>query len=155
MALVICALLAVAGEIGSAGGQMPSDSAALLQFQRAADSYAFAHRRTERRRDAMPLAAEGTLFTPAVAAAFRSRIADAVKSGCEWPRSPADNFVVPAVNTYSGDAPALPECLGARLPRLPEELEYRAAGAALLLSDRHLKVVVDVLHAAHPRTGDN
>jgi hypothetical protein len=153
MVLVVCALLAAAGD--GALAQVPADSAALQQFQRAADSYAFAHRRTERRRDPMAPAVEGTLFTPVVAAAFRSRIAAAVKAGCEWPQPPADNFVVPAVNTFSGNSPALPPCLVARLPKLPEELEYRVAGAALLLGDAHLKVVVDVLHAAHPRTGDN
>jgi hypothetical protein len=149
--LVVCALIAAAEDRGLAGGQVPSDSAALLQFQRAADSYAFAHRRTERRKDAMPLAAEGAFFAPVAAAAFRARIAAAVKAGCDWPPPPVDNFLVPALNTHSGSATALPSCLAARLPKLPEELEYRVAGAALLLGDAHLQVVVDVLHAAFTR----
>lgn len=128
-----------------------SDIAAIQQFQRAADSYAFGHRQVERRRDAMPLAAEGALFTPVAAAAFRSRIASAAKAGCSAPEPPPAQFAVPAVNTSSEGTIPLPACLSAGLPNLPAELEYRVAGTALLLVDAHLNVVVDVLHAAFSR----
>jgi hypothetical protein len=44
----------------------------------------------------------------------------------------------------------VPPCIASVLPPLPNELEYRAAGVALLLADAHVHVVVDVLHAAFP-----
>lgn len=134
-----------------ASGQAASDSTAIQQFQRAADSYAFSHRQVERRRDPMPLAAEGRLFTPVAAAAFRSRIASAVNGDCRAPEPAPDNFAVPVVNGSIAETTSLPPCIAARLPRLPEELEYRVAGAALVLADSHLRVVVDVLHGAFPR----
>jgi hypothetical protein len=36
------------------------------------------------------------------------------------------------------------------LPRLPDELQYRAVGVALILVDTHANLVVDVLHAVFP-----
>lgn len=134
-----------------ASGQPASESAAIQQFQRAADSYAFSHRQVERRRDAMPLAAEGRLFTPVAAAALRSRIASAVTGDCRAPEPAPGNFAIPVVNGSIAESAALPTCIAAKLPKLPDELEYRVAGAALVLIDSHLRVVVDVLHGAFPR----
>ena len=142
-----------------------ADLAAVVEFQRAADAYAFQHRQVERRaagataRDAMaagmralrPRARDGDFFTPLVAAAFRSRLARALKSpGCSLGPATAD-FAVPRPNQDAGAAPAIPACAADVLPQLPPELEYRAAGVALLLVDTHAGLVVDVLHAAFPR----
>ena len=122
------------------------DEGVILQFQRAADSYAFQHRQTERRGAAPAPLVEGAVFTPQVAAEFRRRLGAA---GCE----PVSNqeFVVPRVNSSTEGTRPLPPCMSAALPKLPPELEYRTAGVALILADAHLHIVVDILHAALPR----
>jgi hypothetical protein len=130
--------------------QVPTATQAIVQFQRAADSYAFRHRQVERRGSPAPVPIEGALFEPHAAAAFRERIAVASRLGCEV-RAVVDDFEVPRVNTFAGRTRPAPACLVAALPRLPAELEYRLAGPALLVTDVHLQVVVDVLHAALPR----
>lgn len=158
--------MAVALGVASSEQVVFSDSEAVRQFQRAADAYAFQHRQVQRRlgdsadRQAManamravrPAPADGDLFTPVTAAAFRHRIAVALKSeGCDVPVFDQQNFAVPRPN---GDAAAIldvPACVNMMLPRLPEELAYRAAGITLILVDTHAGLVVDVLHAAFPR----
>ena len=83
--------------------QMPDDVSAIVAFQRAADEYAFLHRRIERRQPAIEFGAdaatldraiesmaaamraaradarEGDLFTATVSSAFRGRIAAALR----------------------------------------------------------------------------
>jgi len=125
------------------------DAGVIVQFQRAADSYAFEHRQAERRSAPPPSLVEGAFFTPLVAAAFRDRIRT---SGCGIPQGAAGDSAVPRLNQSSEGAKALPPCLSAVLPALPAELEYRVSGVALLLADAHLHIVVDVLHAAFPRS---
>jgi len=124
------------------------DTGLIVQFQRAADSYAFHHRQTERRGASPAPLIEGAFFTPQVAAAFRDRIRT---SGCEVPQGRSGDFAVPRPNESSEGTGALPSCLSAVLPALPAELEYRVSGVALLLADAHLHIVVDVLHAAFPQ----
>ena len=124
------------------------DPAAIVQFQRAADSYAFHHRQADRRGAPPAPLVEGAFFTPIVAAAFRDRIR---KSGCEMPQGSAGDSAVPRPNESSEGTRPLPPCLSAVLPALPAELEYRTSGVALLLADAHLHIIVDVLHAAFPR----
>jgi hypothetical protein len=143
-----CVLMLVAGTAGAQTAFL--DSEAVVQFQRAADAYAFAHRQGDRRGTRAP-AVEGALFTPPVAAALRVRIQNAKsRAGCDLPVAGDLDFTVPRVNAPDAGTRALPPCLDAVLPRLPPELEYRFAGSALVLADAHLKVVVDVLHAAFP-----
>jgi universal stress protein A len=121
------------------------DAAVIVQFQRAADSYAFQHRQAERRGVSPASLIEGAFFTPQAAAAFRHRIR---VSGCAVPQpSDADSVVPRPSGSIEGTRPPGP-CLSAVLPALPAELEYRVRGVALLLADAHLHVVVDVLHAA-------
>jgi hypothetical protein len=144
------ALVTMLGRLAT-GAQTFSNDQALLQFQRAADSYAFGHRQAERRGGVPSRAVEGTLFTPLAAAAFRSRIATALKrAGCSLSERNDRDFVVPGVNAPSAGTGDVPTCVALALPKLPPELEYRRAGVALLLADAHLHVVVDVLHAAFP-----
>lgn len=139
----------VAGSAGAGYGQ--GDSAAILQFQRAADSYAFAHRQGDRRNAPAALMTEGRFFTPVAAAAFLARIRNAVSVvGCHAPTGREGGSEVPAVNTLAAGADALPPCVAVTLPHLPPELEYRVAGVTLILADTRNNVVVDILHGAFP-----
>ena len=148
--------LAIAGlaiiAVADSRAQVPSgDAAVMVDFQRAADSYAFSHRQLERRAQGPAAGVEGTLFTPIVADAFRKRIRKAIAGeACKLPDTPSGDFSVPRVGTPVAGLTGVPTCIAARLPLLPDELEYRVAGVALLLVDAHLHIVVDVLHAAFP-----
>ncbi len=139
------------------------DAAAITQFQRSVDAYAFQHRQVQRRlgeaadqsvmaaamRAARPAAADGDFFTPIIAAAFRSRIAMALRTqGCKIAMTGTVSSEVPRVGTLAIGTQAVPSCLLAVLPRLPDELEYRAASVAIILVDTHANMVVDVLHGA-------
>lgn len=148
-----------------------ADTRAIVEFQRAADAYAFLHRQVERqigfahRRNksgasiesselAAAIRAErgkeggGVFFTPAVAAAFRNAAARAVRAGC----NPGELRTGVSKTAHAANSPAtntnpMAPCLVGVLPRLPDELEYRSAGTVLLLVDAHANLVVDVLPA--------
>ena len=145
----LAALLALMPGV-TVSAQTFADEQAILQFQRAADSYAFSHRQTERRGAAPVGITEGALFTPMVAAVLRSRIQAARSGGCAVTDSGVD-FAVPRAGASVGSTALVPPCIIAALPKLPDELEYRRSGIALLLADAHLHIVVDVLHAAFPQ----
>lgn len=104
----------------------------------------------------------GDLITPEVAMVFRRRIATSLTAG-EWAAILAENAEeaeedeegVPAgpppvlrVN-MTWPEPVLfgfvPPLLLAALPRLPEELQYRIIGNALVLWDHHANLIVDFL----------
>jgi hypothetical protein len=141
-----------------------SDTQAIVEFQRALDTYAFQHRQIERRagqspgeramadrmRASRPSPQDGDLFTPLVGAAFHSRINNALRGGGCKIVSNGDTFVVPRPNQDATGTTAIPRCLAAAFPKLPAELEYRVAGVVLLLVDTHANLVVDVLHGAFP-----
>lgn len=148
--------------VSSADAQEFADAAVITQFQRSVDAYAFQHRQVQRRlgedvdqnamaagmRAARPAAADGDVFTPLIAAAFRNRIATALRAkGC---RIAASGSEVPRVGAQATNTQAVPGCVSGVLPRLPDELEYRTASVALVLLDRHANLVVDVLHGAFP-----
>jgi hypothetical protein len=122
------------------------DEAVILQFQRAADAYAFQHRQTERRGAAPAPLIEGAFFTPQVAAALRDRLRAA---GCT--NAAGQEFMVPRVSSSTEGTSPIQSCMSAAMPTLPPELEYRVAGVALILADAHLHIVVDILHAAFHR----
>ena len=69
--------------------RQPQDAGVIAKFQRAADSYAFQHRQTERRGTPPASSVEGAFFTPLVAASFRHRIRT---SGCEIPQTGRGRF---------------------------------------------------------------
>jgi len=106
-------------------------------------------------REARPLADEGDIFTTEVAAAFRARIAYAIRI--------APTEVTPAwadedeLELQVNDA--LPVGVGNQwwpailraLPDLPAELEYRFVGRHLVLLDVPANLVLDVLRDALPR----
>jgi hypothetical protein len=162
----MCVVAVALATAVSARPQEPfGDAAAMIQFQRNADSYAFQHRQVQRRlgegadqkamavgmRAARPTAAEGELFTPTIAAAFLNRIAFALREpGCRIGASETPSSEVPRVGVLALRSQALPSCLTGVLPHLPEELEYRAVGVVLILIDTHANTVVDVLHGAFP-----
>jgi hypothetical protein len=143
-------MLLVTLSLAAAGGEVPQESGeatrAVVEFQRAVDRYAFARRQVAHQHAAPP-AREGDLFSPMIADVLRHRIERALHSGCALPVRP-ESFVVPRVNSKAGDAPALVPCIARTLPALPAELQYRAAGTALLLVDAAAGTVVDVLHGA-------
>lgn len=154
--------LALIAIVTASANGTQADRGAIVRFQRAADSYAFEHRAIQRRvgesasreqmaaaiRDARPAAADGDLFTPDVAEAFRQRIAAATRRpGCEVTDGSSE---VPRPNRDAGNAQRAPACIASALPALPPELEYRVAGVTLLLVDIHANLVVDVIHGAFP-----
>lgn len=159
----LIALLLVLGAVQISRGQHFDDVAAVMRFQRSADSYAFLHRQVQRRlgepgeatlmadgmRRARPDAAVGDFFTPLVGTTLRSRIKAAFATpGCPWPPSDGVGRDLPRVNADAADTRPIPPCLAVALPNLPSELEYRQSGVALLLVDGHADLVVDVLPGA-------
>jgi hypothetical protein len=145
----------------------------VVEFQRAADSYAFLHRQAEReigmahRRAGLSvdevasqeLAARiitlrtnsprQRLFTRDIAAALRDLAARAARTpSCD----PGDLRAGVHVTSYQPNSSAsgtktVNDCIVAALPTLPAELEYRSAGTVLVLVDTHANLVVDVLPA--------
>ena len=157
---------AIAGVASPAQPVFP-DSRAIVDFQRALDTYAFLHRQVERRvgvtadqramaagmRAARPSPQEGEIFIPLVATAFRHRIAVALKSdGCEMPQLNRQNFEVPRPNGDASMASAIPECVSAAPATAAGGVRwYRAVGSRLVLVDTHAALVVDVVSAAFPQ----
>ena len=148
-----------------------AEARAVVEFQRAADAYAFMHRRVERRLGmahrrtgddpvdvigarelATGIVAErpqpAVLFTPAVVAMFRDAALMALRAGCDAGelRTGMWELSHESYAPAAGSRPISP-CLASALPELPDELEYRSAGTVLLLVDPHANLVVDVLPA--------
>lgn len=150
-----------------------ADTRAVVEFHRAADSYAFLHRQVERRLglahrrvgkpidviDSTELAAaivaerskasEGMFFTPGVVMVFRqvagraSRVPD-----CDPGELRSGVWeMFHEVNSPATGTEPVNRCVADALPVLPDELEYRSAGTVLLLVDTHANLVVDVLPA--------
>ena len=169
----------IAGTVAapSAGPQSFADTQAIIQFQRAADSYAFLHRRIERQmpalevtadaaaiersmvamaaaiRTARPAVREGDFFTPAIGSIFRARIAKALIEHELWEVEAPDDAptdVKPAVYASMPwqAANATPACVLEVLPALPAELQYKFVGADLLLVDVHASLIIDILRDA-------
>ena len=149
-----------------------SDVRAIVEFQRAADAYAFLHRQVERRLgqahqragrpadaiEALELvtaivgersnAPEGALFTPQVATAFRQLAAKAARAaGCNPGELRSGAWAVRQVNSSAAGTTAVNPCIANALPALPDELEYRSAGTVLVLVASHANLIVDILPA--------
>jgi hypothetical protein len=151
--------------------QMFADTRAIVEFHRAADTYAFLHRQAERviemahRKAKEPLdirageladaviaeraQARGmNFFTPAVVAVFRELAASAVHGGCDAGELKTGVWELShEVNSPATRSKPIANCMATVLPDLPDELEYRSAGTVLLLVDHHANLVVDVLPA--------
>ncbi len=177
---LITSFVVAAAMVGTAAGidhvvaqDMFADTRAVVEFQRAADSYAFLHRQVERRlglahrRAGKPVdaiesselataiiaershASEGTLFTPGVVMMFRqvagraSRVPD-----CDPGELRSGVWeMFHQINSPATATRPINRCIATALPALPDELEYRSAGTVLLLVDVHANLVVDVLPA--------
>jgi hypothetical protein len=149
-----------------------ADTRAVVEFQRAADAYAFLHRQAERRLGmahrrageagdsvaagalstaimAERAALESPLFTPEVVTAFRNIAARAVRApGCDPGELRSGVWeMFHQINSPATGTRSVSACIAAALPALPDELEYRSAGTVLLLGDVHANLVVDVLPA--------
>ena len=150
--------LVMATAVSLAEARQFPDVRAVVDFQRAADSYAFLHRRMERslaEPSAMALAQAiqshrpamaGNLFTVAAAEAMRDALGRAARNGCDIGLpvavEPDPSVYGPIVGTR-----VLAPCAAATLPHLPDELEYRTGGNAIVVVDTHAEMVVDVLTA--------
>ena len=163
--------VALALQLGAAPGlaQEFPDVRAALEFQRAADGYAFMHRQTERRlglahrkagevvneissdelataiRGERTRTSAGEFFTPAMAGVIAARLTSARRSGCNVGELESGRWGVLRVNGPATSTNPLPECVVAALPHLPPELEYRSTEGVLVLVDGHANLVVDVL----------
>lgn len=165
-------VLVVTGTHRVAAQDTFADVRAVVEFQRAADAYAFLHRQVERRlgqvhrgagrpADAIeagelatamvaerPAAPEGALFTLPVATAFRQFAVKAARApGCDPGELRSGIWVAHQVNLPADGTAPLNPCIANALPALPDELEYRSAGTVLVLVDSHANLIVDILPA--------
>ena len=150
-----------------------AETRAIVDFQRAADTYAFMHRQVERRlglahrRVGKPIdviesaelaaaiieerskATEGILFPPAVVTAFRELAGRASRApGCDPGELKTGVWeMFHDINSPATGTKPVSQCIAAALPALPDELEYRSGGTVLLLVDSHANLVVEVLPA--------
>ena len=170
---IAAAIVAVGmGTDRAAAQEAFADVRAIVEFQRAADTYAFMHRQVERRLgqehrrrgqpadviEAAELAtaivtgrsngSESALFTPRVADAFRRLSARAAREpGCNPGELRSGVWALRQVNSSAAGTTPLTPCLANALPALPDELEYRSAGTMLVLVDSHAHLIVDILPA--------
>ena len=145
------------------------DVRATVEFQRAADRYAFMHRQAERRLGfahlkagetvgeiesdelAAAIRAErtrtspGEFFTLEMGGAIKARLVSAWRSGCDVGELQSVKWGVLPINGPATRTNQLPECVVGALPRLPAELEYRSTEGVLVLIDAHANLVVDLL----------
>jgi hypothetical protein len=110
----------------------------------------------QRLRDARPNARQGDLFTPQATAAFRTILRQ--MDGSTWKMIMDANpgpFVNRVNDAYPKSKPlsTMPPDLLARLPRLPEGLQYRFVGADLILHDTRSNLIVDRIPEAIPMSG--
>ena len=99
----------------------------------------------------------GDIFTPGMQKVVRALLADEFKG----PRGVEEHEIVhdephpvhPAINKrYPDDVPlsSMPPRVLARLPKLPDELEYRFVNDDLILMDVHAHIIVDYVTDAVP-----
>jgi hypothetical protein len=164
-------------------GNPAEDANAVVAFEAAVQDYVALHRRLERvwppeflltdpeqaemaaeilrtaLREARPNAAQGGLFTPAVADVFRFRIAEAMEEGeywhavMAWPPDGADDADrwQPEVNQpIPWGVTAVRWSSLPMLPALPPEVAFRFIGRDLVLVDVHANLIVDILDHALP-----
>ena len=164
-------VVALALQLGAAAAlaQEFPDERATVEFQRAADRYAFMHRQAERRLGlahlksggavsdigseelAAAIRAErtrtspGEFFTLEIASVTRARLLRVSRRGCDIGELASGMWGVLRINGPATRTNQLPECVTEVLPHLPPELEYRSTEGVLVLVDGHANLVVDVL----------
>ena len=114
---------------------------------------AFEDSLAEKVRGARAKARQGDLFTPAASEAFRKilREMDALSWRIIMDVNPGQ-FPQRVNDSYPRDKPlsTMPPDLLARLPRLPEGVQYRFVGSTLILHDIKTNLVIDRLPEAIP-----
>jgi hypothetical protein len=101
-------------------------------------------------------ARQGDIFTPDIARHFRKLMrpelkgpdALATKKTIKDDAPPAIALKVNASYPENAPLPTVPPNLLIRLPKLPEDLEYRVVGSDLILRDAHANVIVDFIPGA-------
>jgi hypothetical protein len=109
-----------------------------------------------------PNAKQGDIFTPTIAIYFRNQISATLK-GPDGPKvraslnnaEPVHGLALHVNEAYPQNIPiqSTPPSLLLNLPTLPQELEYRIVGRALVLHDIGPDVVVDFIPDALPPVG--
>jgi hypothetical protein len=111
----------------------------------------------DRMRKARGRARQGDIFTPEAAATFRAILRDAIDAATWKALMDEDPGVFPhqVNNSYPKSRPlsTMPASLLARLPRLPDGLQYRFVGSDLILHDTKSNLIVDRLPEAISRRG--
>lgn len=184
IALAACVMLLGTSPLPGAGQAEDERATALRLFSERVGEYAALHRRLEGPlppltptsetvrnyvarqllanaiRKARPRAAQGDIFTPAVATAFRELIAETLKGrdveaflselNEEHPRWHGARAVVNEP-LPKGATHEMPCALLQALPSLPEDVEYRIVDHDLVLWDIHANLVIDFIpHAFAP-----
>ena len=134
-----------------AGAEKPTDSPAKLAQQKDQNS--------EKMRAARPAAKQGDIFAPEIASYFRRQIA-ATLAGPDGEKiratlrhaEPLPNLHLDVNARYPQNVPlqSTPPTLLLNLPRLPDKLQYRIVGRALLLYDMGTDLIVDLIPDAIP-----
>lgn len=110
-------------------------------------------------RAARPGAAQGDIFTAAIATEFRHIIRAALsrpgaervkKSVRDTQPSPLPAIEVNAAYPKDQPVQSMPPSLLKELPQLPRELEYRVVGRTLILRDTEANLIVDYVKEALP-----
>jgi hypothetical protein len=110
-------------------------------------------------RAARPGAAQGEIFTTAIAAEFRRLIqatlsapgANRMKeSMTDSQPSPLPPIAVDATYPINDPVQSMPPSLLKQLPPLPRDLEYRVVGRTLILRDIEANLIVDYMTQALP-----
>ena len=134
-----------------AGAVKPTDSPSKLVEAK--------DQRAQKLRSARPDAKQGDIFTPEIAGYFRRQIA-ATLAGQDGDKvratlrhaEPLPDFSLRVNGRYPEKVPlqSTPPTLLLNLPRLPDKLQYRIVGHALLLYDVGTDLIVDFIpHAMH------
>ena len=132
-----------------AGTGKPTDSPAKLAEQK--------DQKVEKMRAARPAAKQGDIFAPEIAGYFRRQIA-ATLAGPDGEKiratlrhaEPLPNLHLEVNARYPQSVPlqSTPPTLLLNLPRLPDKLQYRIVGRALLLYDMGTDLIVDYIENA-------
>lgn len=139
------------GLLTEVSGPIPNSTA--LELNNASDALARAIQRMR------PNARPGSIFTPEIAAAFKRRVSDAVRTANLAPVLAGIDDEPPSLGRpsvhlrfpASSQLATMPPSLLAALPALPKELEYRIVGTYLVLRDVDAALILDFIPAAVPR----
>ena len=167
MRTIAIGLLALALSHGSAAAQTAGEQAQILrEFQNRVVEYTQRHRCLDVLPEAITAATPAPkIFTPLVAMVFRQLIAHALAerngvadAGASTARTFRRGVAVSGVGAYA-HATALepfpshqlhdfPRVLNDALPPLPAALEYRLIGHDLVIRDKEMDIIVDVVRHA-------